>query len=692
MRLIKKIALTASILLVSLSVSAVAGIQPNNDFSGNGYNDLVWHNYLTGEIKIWEMENEFKKGELGILDSSNTNLVVKAFADFNNDGHPDILLHNAVSGMVRVWLMNGTERVSNSLVLESSNTNLKIIGAGDFSGNGNIDIAVFNQVTGALRIWVMDGALGRLYNITVIASSNTNLSGEAVGDLNADGKPDILLRNNNTGNVRTWLMNGMVRSSNELIANSSNTNIKVRGVLDINADGMDDILWENRANGTVLMWWMHGIVKVGTNIILGSVPDLEWDVGAGDGSFNMADVATDISLNSQTSATLVEKDRDYYKLVLTEETFVSTYTTGELDTYGYLYTASGTLIKQNDDMLNFNFGITAKLQAGTYYIKVRGFSEETEGNYVLHVKSLMPVTVEQTSTTSGHIDPGGVYIYQVEIAERGMLTVQTQSELNTVGYLYDSNFDMVIGIGFGGEGENFLMAELVQAGTYYISVTGASAEVEGDYSLDLKFSALAPIPVALNSSTEGHIDPGGVYFYQVLITENGMLDVQTLGDLNTYGYLYNSDFEAISASCCWGEGENFSLSTLLVPGTYYIRVEGYYGDVEGDYNLELEFTGFSGATIVTPTSSTDGSLESGEEIFYQVEITSAGDLHVWTESELDTLGGIYNSDLELLTSDDESGEGHNFSFELPVNIGTYYIRVREYAGAAGNYTLELHFQ
>ena len=115
--------------------------------------------------------------------------------------------------------MNGTTKISNELVLNSSNTNLKVIGAGDFTGDGNVDIAVHNKVTGALRIWVMDGHLNRTANIKAVASSNTNLYGAGVGDLNGDGKPDVLLHNSNTGNVRVWLMDGTSKMSNELIGN-----------------------------------------------------------------------------------------------------------------------------------------------------------------------------------------------------------------------------------------------------------------------------------------------------------------------------------------------------------------------------------------------------------------------------------------------------------------------------------------
>lgn len=370
---------------VQITVSDIpVAVSMPYDFSGNGYNDLVWHNYLTGDIKLWSMEKTIRLEEIQMLSGSNTNLVIKAFADFNNDGSPDIVVHNSNSGMVRIWLMDGMTRVSNELVLSSSNTNLHIIGAGDFTGDGNVDIAVHNSDTGALRIWMMDGDLNRIANISAIDSSNTNLQGVGVGDLNADGYPDVLLHNSATGNVRAWLMNGTTKISNALVANSSNTNLKVRGVMDIDADGKDDILWQNRSTGKVLMWKMNGIVKNGSNIDLGTVTDLTWDVGIGRGG----EFPLPVALGSTTDAYLEVGVYDFYKVTVNTYGTLNVKTLSDLDTYGYLMDSSLAVIAQADDINypdNANFKIEHYVSPGTYYIYVMGYDSSVTGNYSLRV-------------------------------------------------------------------------------------------------------------------------------------------------------------------------------------------------------------------------------------------------------------------------------------------------------------------
>lgn len=365
-----------------------SGITPTQDFTGNGYNDLVWHNYLNGATKVTSMEGVNSLGDTPIQSTANINLVVKAFADFNNDGNPDIVFHNKSTGQLRIWLMDGTTKVSNELVLNSSNINLNVIGAGDFTGDGNIDIAVHNTVTGALRIWQMDGNLNRTANISAVASSNTNLVGAGVGDLNADGKPDVLLHNASTGNVRAWLMNGITKVSNILVQNSSNTNLKVRGVVDIDADGKDDILWQNRSTGVVRVWKMDGTTKV-SNLDLVQETDLMWDVGVGPGGEPTITIVTD---NSSTPGSIdTGEQENWYKYTATETKLISVSSTGSTDTVGHIYDYALVQLQSNDDGAGYpNFYMEQDVVAGTtYFFKVRSFATDT-GSYTLVVSDLVP--------------------------------------------------------------------------------------------------------------------------------------------------------------------------------------------------------------------------------------------------------------------------------------------------------------
>ena len=61
---------------------------------------------------------------------------------------------------------------------------------------------------------------------------------------------------------------------------------------------------------------------------------------------------------------------------------VSFFTTGSIDTYGYLLNSSGAEITHDDDSNGNNqFIITTYLNPGTYYLKVKGYSSGTTGAY-----------------------------------------------------------------------------------------------------------------------------------------------------------------------------------------------------------------------------------------------------------------------------------------------------------------------
>ncbi|WP_160165021.1 InlB B-repeat-containing protein [Chrysiogenes arsenatis] len=67
------------------------------------------------------------------------------------------------------------------------------------------------------------------------------------------------------------------------------------------------------------------------------------------------------------------------------------YTTGDIDTYGVLYDQGGNMVAYNDDFNGPNFSIMQTVAAGTYYIKVRGYSSSVSGSYMLEVELSMGV-------------------------------------------------------------------------------------------------------------------------------------------------------------------------------------------------------------------------------------------------------------------------------------------------------------
>lgn len=168
------------------------------------------------------------------------------------------------------------------------------------------------------------------------------------------------------------------------------------------------------------------------------------------------------------------------------------YTSGSLDTMGYLYNSNGALIASNDDGGgNLNFSITEQLTYGaTYYVKVKAYGSNT-GEYNVRVN----YTTQSSSGGSSNSDcsndqasaiqltlnswrsdeiccPGAEMWYKFTPSTTAYYTVYTAGSLDTVGRIYDANSNQIGNDDDTGTGLNFRMVVHLTAGqTYYVKVS-----------------------------------------------------------------------------------------------------------------------------------------------------------------------------------------------------------------------------
>lgn len=82
------------------------------------------------------------------------------------------------------------------------------------------------------------------------------------GDLNDDGKVDILWRNTATNEYRVWLMHGSTRAQTVSLG-AVTLDWTLAGAADLNGDGVADILWENTVIGVWGVWLKDGTTSAG---------------------------------------------------------------------------------------------------------------------------------------------------------------------------------------------------------------------------------------------------------------------------------------------------------------------------------------------------------------------------------------------------------------------------------------------
>ena len=106
------------------------------------------------------------------------------------------------------------------------------------------------------------------------------------------------------------------------------------------------------------------------------------------------------------------------------------------------------------------------------------------------------------------------------------------------------------------------------------------------------------------------------------------------------------------------------------------------GDVRNDA-IEIP------ADYLEDNTPTPGFLTLGDTDYFHIVVRKAGNLHIWTSGDIDTVGVLENASGQMLaSSDDQSDSDWNFRIVHDVQPDEYYLRVTPYdADAVGFYQL-----
>jgi methionine-rich copper-binding protein CopC len=309
-------------------------------------------------------------------------------------------------------------------------------------------------------------------------------------------------------------------------------------------------------------------------------------------------------------------DADYFQFTVTESAKYVLYTTGLANTQGQLFNSHYDSISTDySSGLGDNFAIGEFLNPGTYYIKVSSESWLSGGDYEIHIDgpgqgtltddhgfsawSASPVQVG--STTLGNLSASDDADYfQFTVLESANYVLYTTGLTDTQGQLFNSHYDSISTDYSSGLGDNFAIGEFLNPGTYYLKVSGESWLTGGDYEVhidgpgkgtitdDHGFSAWAATAVDLGSTTLGNLSASDdADYFQFTVTAQAKYVLYTTGLTNTYGQLFNSNYDSISTDPDSGPGNNFAIDKVLNPGTYYLKVTGINPQDSGDYQVHI---------------------------------------------------------------------------------------------------------
>ncbi len=196
-----------------------------------------------------------------------------AIGDVNGDGKPDMAVANSVSSTenysVSVLLGNGDGTFGSAVNFATGSYPVSVA-IGDVNGDGKPDLVVANNFGNSVSVLlgVGNGTFGAAATFAVGSSPRS----VAIRDVNGDGKPDLVVANFG-GNVSVLLGTG-TGSFGAATNFATGTQSESVAIGDVNGDGKPDLVVANAGSGnvSVLLGNGDGTFGAATNFTAGTAP------------------------------------------------------------------------------------------------------------------------------------------------------------------------------------------------------------------------------------------------------------------------------------------------------------------------------------------------------------------------------------------------------------------------------------
>lgn len=205
------------------------------DWNGDGKMDLVSFN----NIALGDGAGGFT-GEVSLGLRSAVGV-----ADMNGDGRNDLIVQNNNGTLGTYILRPGSQQFVSSSV--AANTSMKV---GDFNGDGVPDVGVLTAVG---NLSIAYGTSSGSFTSGPTGSFSGVYIDFNVGDVNGDGRDDIVARNSVNSNIDTILASSEGAFSR---VSTSSAAIGSFELLDYDNDGRDDLV--TMTSGTLTLWTSSG--------------------------------------------------------------------------------------------------------------------------------------------------------------------------------------------------------------------------------------------------------------------------------------------------------------------------------------------------------------------------------------------------------------------------------------------------
>ena len=187
----------------------------------------------------------------------------------------------------------------------------------------------------------------------------------------------------------------------------------------------------------------------------------------------------------------------------------------------------------------------------------------------------------------------------------------------------------------------------------------------------------------------GTLQAGAEFWYSARAVSNGILIIETSGNTDTFLEAYDAQNNLIAENDDGGENTNARIEMIVRAGsTYLIKLRGYGSHNSGPYHIWARAEPLPAAVELRFGEERQVNLSAGARNWYSVSAAAAGYVIVETSGDaIDPFMYLYDSQYNLITHDDDGGNGLNSRIEILAQPNqTYFFVVRAYnADEAGPY-------